>query len=122
MQIESIMHLILLIIQIESNGDVFAVGDDGKAHGALQLHAIYVEDVNRIAGTTYTHDDAFDISKSIDMFLIYTDHYATKERIGRKPSYEDIARIHNGGPNGWKKNSTKQYWNKIQQRLKYETH
>jgi hypothetical protein len=29
--------------------------------------------------------------------------YATAKRLGRAPTVEDIARIHNGGPNGYKK-------------------
>jgi hypothetical protein len=29
--------------------------------------------------------------------------YATKALLGHEPTVEDVARIHNGGPNGWKK-------------------
>ena len=29
--------------------------------------------------------------------------YATKAQLGHEPTAEDVARIHNGGPNGWKK-------------------
>ena len=29
--------------------------------------------------------------------------YATKARLGHEPTVEDVARIHNGGPDGWKK-------------------
>lgn len=32
--------------------------------------------------------------------------YATVKRLGRVPTVEDIARIHNGGPNGYKKTAT----------------
>ena len=45
------------------------------------------------------------------------DRYATVERLGRKPTLEDIARIHNGGPNGWKKKSTDAYWAKVKKEL-----
>ena len=40
--------------------------------------------------------------------------YATEERLGRPVTLEDIARIHNGGPNGYKKQSTIPYWKKVQ--------
>jgi hypothetical protein len=54
---------------------------------------------------------------AIDMFEIYMQRYATKHRLGRKPTLEDMARIHNGGPNGWKKESTKPYWEKVKKLL-----
>ena len=39
--------------------------------------------------------------------------YATKERLGHDATNEDIARIHNGGPNGWRSSSTEGYWRKV---------
>jgi len=33
-------------------------------------------------------------------------------------SWEDMARIHNGGPKGHRKSSTKAYWAKVQAKLK----
>ena len=115
MKIETITQLILAIIQVESSGNDMAVGDNGKAYGAMQMHAIYVDDVNRISAYKYKHEDAFDRGLAIEMFFLYTKHYATEERLGREPTMEDIARIHNGGPDGWKKESTVPYWNKILQ-------
>ena len=46
--------------------------------------------------------------------------YATVERLGREPTLEDIARIHNGGPNGFKKSSTDAYWAKVKKQLESE--
>ena len=43
--------------------------------------------------------------------------YATEHRLGRKVTQEDIARIHNGGPNGYKKESTEKYWSKVKKIL-----
>ena len=42
----------------------------GKAHdsGILQITPIYVAEVNRVAGTGYTLQDAFDIDKSLEIF------------------------------------------------------
>lgn len=51
----------------ESRFDPDAVG---KAHdsGILQLTPIYVAEVNRVAGTDYTIQDAFDIEKALEIF------------------------------------------------------
>jgi hypothetical protein len=45
--------------------------------------------------------------------MAYMDRYATAERLGHEPTIEDIARIHNGGPDGYKKSSTDKYWEKV---------
>ena len=44
----------------------------------------------------------------------YMNRYATEARLGRKVTSEDIARIHNGGPNGYDKKSTKAYWDAVE--------
>ena len=114
----NIVVLIMILINVESSGNDMSIGDGGEAYGCLQIHEIYVKDVNRILGyEKFTHDDAFCRTSSMDMFIIYTGHYATAERIGREPTIEDIARIHNGGPNGWKKKSTEAYWHKVRKEL-----
>ena len=48
----------------------------------------------------------------------YMCRYATEERIGRPVTDEDIARIHNGGPNGWRRASTDEYWERVQNALR----
>lgn len=115
------------IEQVESGGDPNAIGDNGQAVGNFQIHKIYVDDVNRIEKTNHTskyyspnqyeyyHRENPYCSRS--MVQIYLEHYATKKRIGREPTFEDMARIHNGGPNGWKKESTKPYWQKVKREL-----
>lgn len=114
----TIIQLALVLITIESGGDDAAIGDNGKAYGCLQIHSAYVQDVNRILKEDlYTHEDAFNRDHAIDMFLIYSLHYCTAERLGRQPTLEDFARVHNGGPNGYKKEATKKYWEKVQQNI-----
>ncbi|XP_066298448.1 lysozyme 1-like [Branchiostoma lanceolatum] len=44
----------------------------------------------------------------------YMDRYATRRRLGRQPTCEDWARIHNGGPNGYRRASTLAYWRRVQ--------
>jgi len=107
----------LAIIMVESNGHDFEIGDDGKAYGCLQMHAAYVQDAAEHAGKDWVHEDAFQRDVAIQIFEAYMDRYATEERLGRKPTAEDIARIHNGGPNGYKKKSTVKYWVKVKKQL-----
>lgn len=104
---------------VESNKRVIAIGDGGNAHGAYQIHKIYVDDVNRIAGTHYTYKDRTDKQKSREMVRLYLAYYGnlyvkdTKKRI----TDEVLARIHNGGPYGWRKKATDHYWAKIKRQL-----
>ena len=104
---------------VESRNDDFAVGDHGKAVGRYQLHNIYVDDVNRIAGTTYTYADRFDPVKSKEMVIIYLNHYGKRYiRLTGLPVTDEVkARIHNGGPDGFKKDSTLAYWDKVREEL-----
>ena len=92
----------------------------------------------------FTYSDRWDKDKSRQMVTIYLRWYWNhreeakkfpikmsscdtvwyRERI-RTPEHESYcweiwescARIHNGGPNGWKKESTKKYWLKVKARL-----
>ena len=50
----------------------------------------------------------------------YMNKYATKRRLGHEPTDEDIARIHNGGPNGYREQGTMAYWNKVKKNFKNE--
>ena len=109
--------LILALIAVESGGNSKAIGDNGYAHGALQIHRSVIEDVNRIYGTTYVYSDRMSRQKSVHICILYLDHYATKERLGRKPTYRDMARIWNGGPDGYKERSTLKYWRKVRLHL-----
>ena len=113
----NLMALIMVIIQIESSGNDLAIGDDGLAFGCLQMHSAYVQDAAQYAKADWVHEDAFDRETSIDIFIAYMSRYATKERLGREVTAEDIARIHNGGPNGWKKSATDAYWDKVRKNI-----
>lgn len=93
------------------------IGDEKlehKAYGCLQVRQPAVDDINLRFGTNYKSQDCLrNRELSIWMFHRYMDIYATKERLGREPTLEDCARIWNGGPNGYKKESTKKYWGKV---------
>lgn len=111
------------IIQIESSGNPNAYNREEAAAGLFQIRPIYVEDVNRILGEErFTLEDRWNKDKSTEMFKVYTSHYYNhyKKEIEKLGMQQEKAqsRIHNGGPKGWKKESTETYWNKINHVLK----
>lgn len=109
------------IAYVESRGIDCAVGDNGKAVGRYQLHKIYVDDVNRIAGTNYTYTDRMNAAKSLDMVKIYIDHYSRHytATTGLVATDDIKTRIHNGGPYGYLKDETKKYWERIKEAMKH---
>jgi hypothetical protein len=109
--------LLAALIAVESSGDPDAIGDNGLAFGCLQLHAAYVQDAAQFAGESWTHEDAFNPETAEQIVRAYMARYATQKRLGRGPTYQDIARIHNGGPNGFKKAATDGYWLKVKKEL-----
>lgn len=119
------IKLLNAIKNVESSGNSSAIGDNGKAVGAYQIHKVYVDDVNKILKnkgfkTRFTYDDRFNAHKSRVMTCVYLNHYGKvyERKTGKKASSEVLAKIHNGGPNGWKKQATVKYWNKVKKRLK----
>lgn len=107
------IKFIMLLAMVESGCEPRAVGDNFDALGMLQMHPGYVRDAANYANENWKHMDALDEVTSIKIFRAYMARYATEERLGRPVTWEDIARIHNGGPNGYKKQSTIKYWNKV---------
>lgn len=114
----SIITLLLAMIQVESSGNDNAIGDNGASWGCLQLQAAYVQDAAEYANQDWTHKDAFDRETAMEITMAYMARYATEKRLGHKPTVEDIARIHNGGPNGYNKKATEKYWLKVKAELK----
>jgi hypothetical protein len=111
-------RLIPALIQVESGGDIRAVGDGGRSLGFLQISKEVVADVNRVTGSRYRHADAFDPLKAKAICKAYLAHYAAPGRLGREPTFADLARIWNGGPNGHRKDATIYYWRKVSSRLR----
>jgi len=93
-------------------------GDTSYSLGLYQITGIFVRDVNRILGyDKYKYIDRLDRQKSQAMILIFLEHYATPERLGRPATLEDKARMIKGGPNGYKDYSTLAYWSKVDEEL-----
>lgn len=119
---------------VESRGDANAVGDNGEAIGAYQLHKIYVDDVNRIWGSNLTYEDRWDKNTSRLITKMYLLHYFPEMP---ESGFEILARMHNSGPDGWhnepewfvrnrgytleeaekKIKNAKAYWLKVKERM-----
>jgi hypothetical protein len=119
---EEMRKLINVLIQVESGGNDSVIGDRhlvNKAYGCLQIRKPCVVDVNRKLGTNYQAEDCLgnrELSEKI--FRTYIGIYATKSRLGREPTFEDMARIWNGGPRGFTRESTLPYWKKVEEFLR----
>ena len=113
-QVSEYDDLFHAIGEVESGNDDDAVGDDGNALGRYQIWEIYWQDAiehDPSIGGEYT--DVTNPEYARKVMLAYWDRYATKKRLGHEPTLEDLARIHNGGPNGFKRDSTLGYWEKV---------
>ena len=111
-------RLIPALIAVESGGNDRAVGDSGKAKGALQIWDVVIKDVNRVYGTRYTHDDAFERRHAVAICKQYLAIWVTEKRLGRPPTLEDAARCWNSGPSFDKKRQlTNGYWKKVSKHL-----
>lgn len=112
----------ILIVLEGTGGDPTIVGDQhlqNKAYGLFQIRKPYVEDVNNFYrdevlkkfGRLQTAKDMQDT----DTATWYVKHYLNRwssvfeRKNGRKPEWYELARIHNGGPNGYKQRSTYLY-------------
>lgn len=109
--------LLIAMMTVESNGFNWAIGDNGKSWGVLQLQEAYIQDAAEYAGEDWVHGDAMNRETSIKIVNAYMQRYANQKRLGRYATAEDIARIHNGGPNGYKKSATDKYWFKVKRQL-----
>ena len=112
--------LLEAIKQVESGGDSEAVGDNGQSIGAYQIQRAYFDDAVGFSPKlgAYQYEDVKKDNVSLLVIRAYWGRYATRKRLGREPTLEDLARIHNGGPNGYKKQATEKYWAKVRKELK----
>lgn len=125
--------LIYGIVKVENPWlDKHRVGDRSlyyKAFGLLQVRKPYLDDVNRIVGKRdmkrmwgkeqLTTVDMKDKAKAVWATKVYLTYWGKvyERDTGKKVTLEVYARIHNGGPSGWKKWITKSYWRKVQSRM-----
>lgn len=112
----SLASLIVALWFAESGGKLHPPpGRDGEV-GPLQIRACVVADLQRW-GYAYTLADRDDLEKSKQMCRIYLTRYGTRRRLGHAPTFQDYARIWNGGPDGFREPETLPYWRKVQRQL-----
>ena len=92
---------------VESNNNPDAVGDHGRALGAYQIHQAYWEEGTRLLGVNWPYRAAFNPEKARCVVRAYLLHY------GGDRGLTDMARIHNGGPGGFRRRSTLSYAQRV---------
>jgi len=103
--------------------DAIAIVESSRgktSNNVYQLKPIYVEDVCRITGQRITHAQAIgDDALARACIAAYWNHYghAYWKQTGTEASAEALARIHNGGPDGWRRTSTHGYWLRVSEAL-----
>ena len=104
--------LFAAIAEVESN-------NGATSRNIYQITPTYIQDVNwiMIYGDTklpyrlFSIEDAKDKDASEQMMIAYWRHWT---RHIPDVTLEVLARIHNGGPRGWKKDATLPYWRKVE--------
>lgn len=107
-------NLLRAIAIVESNNDPSAVGDNGNALGVYQIWNVYWQDaIRHIPAIGGEYVDVIDTNYARQVVIAYWDRY------GHRVDYslEGLARIHNGGPTGFRKSATNRYWKKVQENL-----
>tara|TARA_R110000744_G_scaffold129301_1_gene236678 strand:- start:978 stop:1493 length:516 start_codon:yes stop_codon:yes gene_type:complete len=106
------------LIQVESNGNDEAVGDNGNAIGCLQIWKIYWTDATEFSGIGGSYKDCYKREYAKKIVNAYMKRYAKEAWTNpTKFNAEKCARIHNGGPRGYKKKATLKYWEKVKRVL-----
>jgi hypothetical protein len=102
------------ICKVESRGNVSAIGDNGRAIGPYQIWREYWQDAVKfdksLAGC---YEDCKNPVYARRVVRAYMARYAPPGA-----SWEVMARIHNGGPQGHRRATTAKYWAKVQAALK----
>ena len=113
-----------IVAHIESGGNDYAVGDNGKSFGALQIQEGCLQDVNNYYGTNFKVSDMQDYEKAKQVFELYLNYGAELfcKKYGRYPTEEELVRMWNGGIYaGYKYQATEKYWKKYLQERNVRT-
>ena len=104
------------IRQVETGGmkdsGIGAKGDKGKSIGPYQIQQGYWQDA-RLTGTW--EQCLTDKSYSEQVMIAYWKRYCPKAF--EAGDWETLARVHNGGPKGYKKKATLGYWDRVKAKM-----
>tara|TARA_R100000479_G_scaffold147203_1_gene82685 strand:+ start:202 stop:606 length:405 start_codon:yes stop_codon:yes gene_type:complete len=97
---------------VESGGEYYApyaVGDSGRSIGPYQISFGYwIDAYNYDPDLDGTWAMCVDQTYAEQVMMQYWQRHAPKDA-----TWEVLARIHNGGPNGYHKAETQQYWKRV---------
>jgi len=96
---------------VESNHNDNAIGDNGRALGRYQIWQVYWQD-SRISGK---YEQVKNKKYAERVMIGYWKRYCPTAL--KNKDLETLARIHNGGPKGNKKQATIKYWLKVKKYL-----
>ena len=91
-------------------------GDDGKAIGPFQIWYIYWKDAVEFdpsIGGKYA--DCRNYKYALKVVTAYMNRYGAKFIASH--NLEALARIHNGGPMGYRRRDTIKYWNDVKKKM-----
>ena len=83
----------LAIIFTESKGNPNAIGSAGDS-GVYQMLPCYVAEANRVSGSNYSHEDAFDIDYAIDIFNRLQSHYNSEKDIEKAIAHHNKSSVY----------------------------
>ena len=94
------------------------------AVGVLQIRQCCLDDINRIYAEdhlTLADCQSEVVSRwvAVQYLTYWGKHY--QKATGKEPTAEVLARCWNGGPNGWQKQATVDYWHKVEKAMKETT-
>lgn len=106
--------------QVESYNGRELVGDHGRSRGIYHIQDCYIKDVNRVYGTRFKLSDRDDPVKAHRIVRLYLAHYCRvyTKLTGKPATCEILARIHNGGPFGWRKKVTIKHWRRVERAMR----
>lgn len=111
----SLDQILAAIRQVETGGcrdhGTRAIGDRGRAIGPFQIHRDYWRDA-RVPGR---YEDCFDAAYARRVVLSYWRRHCPGALDALDA--EVLARVHNGGPAGHRRNATVGYWRKVERAL-----
>ena len=96
---------------VESNHNDNAIGDNGRALGRYQIWQVYWQD-SRISGK---YEQVKNKKYAERVMIGYWKRYCPIAL--KNKDFKTLARIHNGGPKGNKKQATIKYWLKVKKHL-----
>lgn len=104
------------IRHVESGGDDRAVGDQGRSIGPYQIQQAYWRDARSwCRGLRGAYTDCYARDYAERCIVAYWHRYC--RRALRNGDLEQLARVHNGGPQGHRKAATDPYWAKVKAQI-----